>query len=117
MKSLFRQALDKKDSHLLVAETPDKDFACFIWAIEAIDPLGGGRLLKIVQYAVVNHYRTLGLGAILLKHLIAKARDTGYYKARSELSGTGLQIGNFVRDRGFSLVSRVLELDPPCWKE
>jgi len=104
-----------KDSRLLVAETPDKDFAGFIWAIEAIDPLGGDRLLEIVQFAVVSYYQGMGLGAMLLKRLIAEARDRGYHKVRSELSGTGLQLDGFFGELGFSQVSQVLELDPSRW--
>ncbi len=106
-----------RDSFLLVAETPEQDFAGFAWAVRETDPLSGERLLRIYQLAVVLRYRGVGLGAMLLKKLIVEARDRGYHRVHCELDGTCLQLAGFFAELGFHPVSQVVELDPSRFEE
>ena len=108
---------DSEDSRVFVAETPEKDFAAFIWAVEENDPLVPGTVLQVQQLAVVERYRGMGLAAMLLRRLIAEARDRGYHRLRSGLSGTGMQLGGFFKAQGFHPISQVMEIDPGRWEQ
>jgi GNAT superfamily N-acetyltransferase len=101
---------------VFVAETPEEDFAGFVWAVEQTDPLVPGRILRVQQLAVVQRYQGVGLGSMLLRRLIAEARDQGYHRLRSELSGTGLQLAGFFEELGFQTIARDVELDPTYWE-
>jgi GNAT superfamily N-acetyltransferase len=109
--------LPAKDSLLLVAETAEQDFAGFVWAVENTDALVPGRILQVHQLAVVQHYQGMGLGTMLLKRIIAEARDRGFHRVRSELSGKGLQLAGFFRELGFQPYAQVMDLDPTNWDE
>ena len=109
--------LAAKDSLLLVAETADQDFAGFVWAVESTDALVPGRILQVHQLAVVQRYQGMGLGTMLLKRIIAEARDRGYHRVRSDLSGKGLQLAGFFRELGFQPIAQVMDLDPTHWEE
>jgi len=104
-------------SLVFVAETPEQDFAGFIWAVEQPDPLVSGRILQVQQLAVVQRYQGMGLGTMLLKRIITEARDRGYHRIRSGLSGRGLQLAAFFKELGFQPISQVMELDPAHWEE
>ncbi len=120
---LFRESRERlPDPHsagsvVFVAETPDEEFAGFVWAVEQSDPLVPGRILRVQQLAVVQRYQGVGLGAMLLKRLIAEARDRGYHRLRSELSGTGLQLNGFFEKLGFQTMAQDMEIDPTYWEE
>jgi len=120
---LFRESRERlPDPHsegsvVFVAETPDEEFAGFVWAVEQSDPLVPGRILRVQQLAVVQRYQGVGLGAMLLKHLISEARDRGYHRLRSELSGTGLQLAGFFTELGFQTVAQDMGMDPTYWEE
>ena len=120
---LFRESRERlPDPHsegsvVFVAETPDEEFAGFVWAVEQSDPLVPGRILRVQQLAVVQRYQGVGLGAMLLKHLISEARDRGYHRLRSELSGTGLQLTGFFTELGFQTVAQDMGMDPTYWEE
>ena len=98
------------------AETPEEDFAGFIWAVEQTDPLIAGRILRVQQLAVAQRYQGVGLGSMLLRRLIAEARDRGYHRLRGELSGTGMQLAGFFEQLGFQTIARDVELDPTYWE-
>jgi ribosomal protein S18 acetylase RimI-like enzyme len=121
VSDLYREArenlpdLEREGSLIFVAETPEKDFAGFIWAVEQTDPLIPGRILRVKQLAVVQRYQGMGLGSMLLRHLIAEARDRGCHRLRSELSGTGLQLIGFFEELGFRTITRDMEIDPTYW--
>jgi ribosomal protein S18 acetylase RimI-like enzyme len=104
-------------SLVFVAETPQEDFAGFIWAVEQSDPLLPGGILRVQQLAVVQRYQGVGLGSMLLRRLIVEARDRGYHRLRSELSGTGLELAGFFRELGFRTISQDMALDPTYWEE
>jgi GNAT superfamily N-acetyltransferase len=104
-------------SVVFVAETPEEDFAGFIWAVEETDLLVPGRILRVQQLAVVQHYQGVGLGSMLLRRMIAEARDRGYYRLRGELSGAGLQLAGFFKGLGFQAIAQEMELDPTYWEE
>lgn len=106
-----------EESLVFVAETPEQDFAGFIWAVEQSDPLVSGRILQVYQLAVVQRYQGMGLGTMLLKRIIAEARDRGYYRIHSDLSGRGLQLAAFFKELGFQPIAQVMELDPTHWEE
>jgi len=108
---------DSEESTVFVAETPEKDFAAFIWAVEANDPLVPGKVLQLQQLAVMERYRGMGLAAMLLRRLIAEARDRGYYRLRSELSGTGMRLAGLFKNQGFYPISQVMEIDPGRWEQ
>jgi GNAT superfamily N-acetyltransferase len=103
-------------SFLLVAETAERDFAGFVWALEESDPLTETLHLKVVQLAVVKHYRGMGLGSLLLKRLVREARDRGYHRVVVELSGANLQLTSFLQELGFGPRSQTLQLDPSRWE-
>jgi GNAT superfamily N-acetyltransferase len=102
---------------VFVAETPEEDFAGFIWGVEQTDPLVPGRILRVQQLAVVQRYQGVGLGAMLLRRLIAEARDRGYHRLRSELGGAGLQLAGFFKELGFQTIAQDMEIDPTYWEE
>jgi len=104
-------------SLVFVAETPEEDFAGFIWAVEQTDPLIPGRILRVHQLAVVQRYQGVGLGSMLLRRLIVEARDRGYHRLRSELSGSGLQLAGFFGELGFQTISQDMGIDPTYWEE
>jgi GNAT superfamily N-acetyltransferase len=101
---------------VLVAETPEGEFTGFVWAVEESDPLVPGRILRVHQLAVIQRYQGMGLGAMLLRRMIAETRDRGYHRIRSDLSGTGLRLAGFFRELGFQPVSQLMELDPTYWE-
>ncbi|UCF98147.1 MAG: GNAT family N-acetyltransferase [Spirochaetaceae bacterium] len=107
---------ESEDSVVFVAETPEQDFAGFVWAVEESDPLVPGRILWIQQLAVVQRYQGVGLGSMLLRRMIVEARDRGYHRLRSDLSGTGLQLADFFQGLGFQPISQTMELDPTYWE-
>jgi ribosomal protein S18 acetylase RimI-like enzyme len=104
-------------SLVFVAETPEEDFAGFVWAVEQTDSLVPGRILRVQQLAVVQRYQGVGLGSMLLRRLIVEARDRGYHRLWSELSGTGLQLAGFFRELGFQTIAQDMGLDPTYWEE
>ena len=106
-----------EESLVFVAETPEQDFAGFIWAVEQSDPLVPGRILQVHQLAVVQRYQGMGLGTMLLKRIIVEARDRGYYRIHSNLSGRGIQLAAFFKELGFQPIAQVMELDPTHWEE
>jgi len=115
-----RKSLPKPEdegSMAFVAETAEQDFAGFVWAVEQTDPLIPGRILRVHQLAVVQRYQGVGLGAMLLKRMIAEARDRGYHRLRGELSAAGLQLAGFFEELGFQTIARDMEIDPTYWEE
>jgi GNAT superfamily N-acetyltransferase len=121
--SVFREIrarlpdLSDNASLFLVAETAEQDFAGFVWAVESTDALVPGRILQVHQLAVVQRYQGMGLGTMLLKRIIAEARDRGYHRIRSDLSGKALQLAGFFRELGFQPITQIIELDPKHWEE
>ncbi len=107
--------LDSK-SLLLVVETPGNDFAGFIWGVEKEDPLSGKLILKLMQLAVVKHYRGLGLAHMLIRRLIDQAYDRGYEKMSVELTGSSLSFEKIFHSLGLNTVSQTLELDLGLWE-
>ena len=113
-KSLPRP--EGEGSVVFVAETAEEEFAGFVWAVEQTDPLIPGRILRVQQLAVGERYRGVGLGAMLLRRMIAEARDRGYHRLRGRLSGTGLQLAGFFEELGFQTIARDMEIDPTYWE-
>jgi GNAT superfamily N-acetyltransferase len=105
------------DSLAFVAETPEGEFAGFVWAVEEGDPLAAGRVLRVHQLAVAERYRGLGLGAMLLRRLIVQARDRGLHLVRIELNGKCLDLAGFFQGLGFKPISQDMELDPTRWEQ
>jgi GNAT superfamily N-acetyltransferase len=68
------------------------------------------------QLAVMQRYQGVGLGAMLLRRMIAEARDRGYYRLRGELSGSGLQLAGFFERLGFQMIVQDMEIDPTYWE-
>jgi len=115
-----RKSLPKPEdegSMVFVAETAEQDFAGFVWAVEQTDSLVPGRILQVQQLAVVQRYQGVGLGSMLLRRLIVEARDRGYHRLRSELSGTGLQLAGFFEELGFQMIAQDMEIDPTYWED
>ena len=113
-KSLPRP--EGEGSLVFVAETAQQDFAGFVWAVEQTDPLIPGRILRVHQLAVVQRYQGVGLGALLLRRMIAEARDRGYHRLRGRLSAAGLQLARFFEELGFRTIARDMEIDPTYWE-
>jgi GNAT superfamily N-acetyltransferase len=108
---------EDEGSMVFVAETADQDFAGFVWAVDQTDPLIPGRILRVHQLAVVQRYQGVGLGAMLLRRIIAEARDRGYHRLRGRLSAAGLQLLGFFEKLGFQTIARDMEIDPTYWEE
>jgi GNAT superfamily N-acetyltransferase len=102
-------------SLLRVAESPDGEFAGFFWAVEE-EAAAGRKNLRLVQLAVALPYRGIGLGALLLAHLVSEARDLGYHRLLCELGGASLPLEAHLRRMGFASRSVVYELDPGAWE-
>ncbi len=107
--------LDPK-SLLLVIESPMKEFAGFAWGVEKTGPFSEGMLLKIIQVAVVEHYRGLGLGQMLMRRLLQEAHNRGYERLSVELVEASLSLGSFFESLGFKTCSQTLEFDLENWE-
>ncbi len=109
--------LGEPESLLFVAETPTGDFAGFVWGVEEEDPLSGNPVLRIVQLAVVEHHRGLGLGQLLIRRLTKEAYQQGYEKLTLELAAGSLVLAGFLQNLGFETTAQILELDLNRWEK
>ena len=111
------EPLDGEGSLVRVALAPDGRFAGFYWAVERLDPLTDRLDLRLVQLAVVQRFRGLGLGRLLLKNLAAEARDRGYARLTVVLEGRALGFREQFAKLGFAAVSERLALDPTGFED
>jgi GNAT superfamily N-acetyltransferase len=113
-----RSALSESEQSLIfAAETPEKEFAGFIWALEVRDDLSPERILQLQQIAVVERFQGIGLGTMLLKRMIKEAGERGFHRLRGDLEGKNLQLAEFFGKLGFEPSVQVMELDPTGWDE
>jgi GNAT superfamily N-acetyltransferase len=108
--------LESDESFVLIAETPARDFAGFVWAVEREDPPHENPIVDLVQMAIVNEYQGLGLGQALLKKLIEVASATGAERIRVHLEGRFLDAAKLFELRGFDTSSQTMDLDLSKWE-
>jgi ribosomal protein S18 acetylase RimI-like enzyme len=88
---------------VLVAETPGGDLAGFVWgAVE-------GTSVHIVQLAVNEGLRGLGIGESLLRQFLVAMRGRGMRRLTTELMGRSLRSADFFQSVGFVPVTQVME--------
>jgi len=90
-------------SPILIVETPEGDLAGFTWGI--ID----GRMVRIIQMAIVPGLRGLGLGEAVLRKFLTEMRGRGMQRLTIELSGKSLRFTDFIQSVGFKPIAQVLE--------
>ena len=104
------------ESLLLIAETPGEIFTGFAWGVRTYDPFSGGSILRLIQLAVVSHYRGLGLAGMLVKRFLEAAHERGYEALEVELAGVSLSLFKFFSSLGFKTRNQTLELDLTSWE-
>lgn len=91
------------EAPLLIAETPAGELAGFAWgAIE-------GPTVHIVQLAVWEGLRGIGLGESLLRQFLLAMRNRGMRRLTTELMGKSLRAADFFQSVGFVTVTQVME--------
>lgn len=90
-------------SPILIAETPSGDLAGFARGI--ID----GTSVHIVQLAVMQDLRGIGLGEALLRKFLMEMRSRGMRRLTVELMGKSLRSSDFFQSVGFTPVTEVME--------
>ena len=101
-----REGLDEPGGELspiLIAETPSGDLAGFAWG--RID----GTTVHIVQLAVWQALRGIGLGESLLRQFLLAMRSRGMRRLTTELMGRSLRSVGFFQSVGFTTVTQVME--------
>jgi ribosomal protein S18 acetylase RimI-like enzyme len=90
-------------SPVLLAETPAGELAGFAWGrIE-------GTTVHIVQLAVWQGLRGIGLGEALLRQFLLAMRARGMRRLTTELMGRSLRSTGFFQSVGFTPVTQVME--------
>jgi L-amino acid N-acyltransferase YncA len=90
-------------SPVLLAETPAAELGGFTWGvIEA-------RSVHIVQVAIAQPLRGIGLGEALLKKFLAGMRARGMQRLTAELMGRSLRSVELFQSMGFRTVTQVME--------
>ncbi|HVO40581.1 MAG TPA: UPF0158 family protein [Spirochaetia bacterium] len=90
-------------SPILIVETPEGDLAGFTWGIIE------GRMVRIIQMAIVPGLRGIGLGEAVLRKFLTDMRARGMQRLTIELSGKSLRFTDFIMSVGFKPVAQVLE--------
>jgi ribosomal protein S18 acetylase RimI-like enzyme len=90
-------------SPILIAETPSGELAGFSWGI--ID----GTSVHIVQLAVMQDLRGIGLGEALLRKFLMEMRTRGMRRLTVELMGKSLRSSGFFQSVGFTPFTQVME--------
>jgi GNAT superfamily N-acetyltransferase len=88
---------------ILIAETPAGELAGFAWG--TID----GHSVRIVQLAVWEGLRGIGLGESLLRQFLLAMRGRGMRRLTTELMGKSLRVADFFQSMGFVTVTQAME--------
>ena len=88
---------------ILIAETPAGELAGFAWG--TID----GYVVRIVQLAVWEGLRGIGLGESLLRQFLLAMRARGMRRLTTELMGRSLRAASFFQSMGFTTVTQSME--------
>jgi len=98
------------------AEAPSGEFAGFIWGVVRQDELSGEDLAELVQIAIAEEYRGLGLGRSLFRAFIAATERAGAARTVVRLEGKQLAISGLLEREGFAVTAQTLELDLDRWQ-
>ncbi len=98
------------------AEAPSGDFAGFVWGVVRQDELTGDTLVELVQIAVAEEYRGLGLAKALFRAFVAASDRAGAARTVVRLDGRRLAIAGLLEREGFAVTSQTLELDLNRWQ-
>jgi ribosomal protein S18 acetylase RimI-like enzyme len=101
---------------IIHAEAPSGDFAGFIWGVTREDDLTGAALVEIVQIAIVEDFRGLGLAKTLARAFIAASERAGASRAVVRLDGRMLAISGLLEREGFAVTAQTMELDLDRWQ-
>lgn len=100
-----RRELDRPESHLVVACTPQDEVVGMAWAREC-----GASEWELIQIAVMPYYRGLGLAVRLLQALADQAAETGVATVRARLDEDSLDARGLLERVGFRVDTVHLEL-------
>jgi len=92
-------------SPVLVAETPAGELAGFAWGV--VD----GETVRVIQLAVVEEYRGIGVGDALLRRFLTDIRARGVRRLTLDLAGKAMRFSSFFQSLGFRVVSQALMCD------
>jgi ribosomal protein S18 acetylase RimI-like enzyme len=98
------------------AEAPSGEFAGFVWGVSRLDELSGATVVELVQIAVNEEYRGLGLGKSLFRAFIAASEARGAARAVVCLEGKQLAISGLLEREGFAASAHTLEIDLNRWQ-
>ena len=104
-----RENLSLGDDALLVrAEAPSGELAGFAWASIEEDALSCEPVARLIELAVAQEYRGLGLGRALLEALTAKAGQAGTAAVEVHLDGSALDAAELFITAGFHVTAQTL---------
>jgi ribosomal protein S18 acetylase RimI-like enzyme len=103
------------DAVIIHAEAPSGEFAGFVWGVLRTDELTGASLVELVQIAIAEEYRGLGLGKSLFRAFVAASERVGASRTVVRLDGRMLAIAGLLEREGFSVASQTMELDLDRW--
>lgn len=101
---------------LIHAEAPSGDFAGFVWGVVRQDELSGDTLVELVQIAVAEEYRGLGIGRALFRAFVAASERAGAARTVVRLDGKRLAIAGLLEREGFAVTAQTMELDLNRWQ-
>jgi GNAT superfamily N-acetyltransferase len=97
------------------AEAPSGEFAGFAWGVTRPDEVTGDAVVELIQIAVAEEYRGLGLGKSLFHAFVAASEHAGAARARVRLEGRQLEIAGLLEREGFSVAGQTMEIDLDRW--
>jgi GNAT superfamily N-acetyltransferase len=104
------------ESVVIRAEAPSGELAGFVWGVVRQDEFSGRAFVELVQIAVREEYRGLGLGKALFRAFVAASERMGAARTVVRLTGAQLDISDLLEREGFVVASRTMELDLDRWQ-
>ncbi len=114
---LRRSSLPPMSEAVIIrAEAPSGDFAGFIWGVVREDELTGAAFVELVQIAIVEDYRGLGIARSLFRAFIAASERVGASRTVVRLDGRMLAISGLLEREGFAVTAHTMELELDRWQ-
>ncbi len=98
------------------AEAPSGEFAGFVWGVKLRDEITEDMVVELVQIAVAEEFRGLGLGRSLFRGFIAASEAAGAARATMRLEGRQLAISGLLEREGFVVTAHTMEIDLNRWQ-
>jgi ribosomal protein S18 acetylase RimI-like enzyme len=106
----------RSDAVIIHAEAPSGEFAGFVWGVVRQDEMTAAAFVELVQIAIVEDYRGLGLGKSLFRAFIAASERAGASRTVVRLDGRMVAIAGLLEREGFTVTALTMELDLDRWQ-